>query len=149
MPVTEFRANAGSGWTDEFKLDIDLAPAAKRKSPTLTMTLARSPARWAMARLPMTVRQTCTAAPNLTAVYIHYRNVLGAWELLDSVTAGADGRWEYETDRLVPGTYEFQAGRSSTRDANGKPFGLQIVAPGSVAPEIAMAGMMWAKSPVR
>ncbi|WP_394521373.1 hypothetical protein C1N60_02945 [Pantoea sp. SGAir0184] len=136
----EFRANAGSGWTDEFKLDIDLAPAAKTEIThayddfgPFTGTLGNGAI-------------TDDRTPNLhgraesnSLVYIHYRNVLGAWELLDSVTAGADGRWEYETDRLMPGTYEFQAGRSSTRDANGKPFGLQIVAPGSVAPEIAMA----------
>ncbi|NIE54104.1 hypothetical protein F3J41_18900 [Pantoea sp. Ap-870] len=136
----EFRANAGSGWTDEFKLDIDLAPAAKTEIThayddfgPFTGTLGNGAI-------------TDDRTPNLhgraesnSLVYIHYRNVLGTWELLDSVTAGADGRWEYETDRLSPGTYEFQAGRTATRDANGKPFGLQIVAPGSVAPEIAMA----------
>ncbi len=136
----EFRANAGSGWTDEFKLDIDLAPAAKTEIThayddfgPFTGTLGNGAI-------------TDDRTPNLhgraesnSLVYIHYRNVLGAWELLDSVTAGADGRWEYETDRLSPGTYEFQAGTSGTRDTNGKPFGLQIVAPGSVAPEISMA----------
>lgn len=136
----EFRANAGSGWTDEFKLDIDLAPAAKTEIThayddfgPFTGTLGNGAI-------------TDDRTPNLhgraesnSLVYIHYRNVLGAWELLDSVTAGADGRWEYETDRLSPGTYEFQAGTSATRDTNGKPFGLQIVAPGSVAPEISMA----------
>lgn len=136
----EFRANAGSGWTDEFKLDIDLAPAAKTEITHAYDDFG--PFTGMLGNGAITDDRT----PNLhgraesnSLVYIHYRNVLGAWELLDSVTAGADGRWEYETDRLVPGTYEFQAGRSSTRDANGKPFGLQIVAPGSVAPEIAMA----------
>ena len=136
----EFRANAGSGWTDEFKLDIDLAPAAKTEIThayddfgPFTGTLGNGAI-------------TDDRTPNLhgraesnSLVYIHYRNVLGTWELLDSVTAGADGRWEYETDRLSPGTYEFQAGTSGTRDTNSKPFGLQIVAAGSVAPEIAMA----------
>lgn len=136
----EFRANAGSGWTDEFKLDIDLAPAAKTEIThayddfgPFTGTLGNGAI-------------TDDRTPNLhgraesnSLVYIHYRNVLGTWELLDSVTAGADGRWEYETDRLSPGTYEFQAGTSGTRDTNSKPFGLQIVAQGSVAPEIAMA----------
>ncbi|KTS31497.1 Ig-like domain-containing protein [Pantoea dispersa] len=133
----EFRANAGSGWTDEFKLDIDLAPAAKTEIThayddfgPFTGTLGNGAI-------------TDDRTPNLhgraesnSLVYIHYRNVLGAWELLDSVTAGADGRWEYETDRLVPGTYEFQAGTSATRDSNGKPFGLKIVAPGSTVPVI-------------
>ena len=136
----EFRANAGSGWTDEFKLDIDLAPAAKTEIThayddfgPFTGTLGNGAI-------------TDDRTPNLhgraesnSLVYIHYRNVLGAWELLDSVTAGADGRWEYETDRLSPGTYEFQAGTSGTRDTNGKPFGLQIVAAGTFIPVIESA----------
>ncbi|KAF0855666.1 Ig-like domain-containing protein [Pantoea dispersa] len=136
----EFRANAGSGWTDEFKLDIDLAPAAKTEITHAYDDFG--PFTGMLGNGAITDDRT----PNLhgraesnSLVYIHYRNVLGAWELLDSVTAGADGRWEYETDRLSPGTYEFQAGTSATRDTNGKPFGLQIVAPGSVAPEISMA----------
>ncbi|WEA06390.1 Ig-like domain-containing protein [Pantoea dispersa] len=133
----EFRANAGSGWTDEFKLDIDLAPAAKTEIThayddfgPFTGTLGNGAI-------------TDDRTPNLhgraesnSLVYIHYRNASGAWALLDSVTAGADGRWEYESDRLTPGTYEFQAGTSATRDSSGKPFGLKIVAPGSTIPVI-------------
>lgn len=136
----EFRANAGSGWTDEFKLDIDLAPAAKTEITHAYDDFG--PYTGMLGNGAITDDRT----PNLhgraesnSVVYIHYRNASGEWALLDSVTAGADGRWEYETDRLTPGTYEFQAGTSATRDVKGKPFGLQIVAQGSVAPEIAMA----------
>ncbi|MEQ0582995.1 Ig-like domain-containing protein [Pantoea dispersa] len=133
----EFRANAGSGWTDEFKLDIDLAPAAKTE--IIHAYDDFGPFTGMLGNGAITDDRT----PNLhgraesnSLVYIHYRNMLGAWELLDSVTAGADGRWEYETDRLVPGTYEFQAGTSATRDSSGKPFGLKIVVPGSTIPVI-------------
>ncbi|NIG15937.1 Ig-like domain-containing protein [Pantoea sp. Cy-640] len=136
----EFRANAGSGWTDEFKLDIDLAPAAKTEITHAYDDFG--PYTGMLGNGAITDDRT----PNLhgraesnSLVYIHYRNVLGEWDLLDSVTAGADGRWEYESDRFAPGTYEFQAGTSATRDVKGKPFGLQIVAQGSVAPEISMA----------
>ncbi|MEB5837574.1 Ig-like domain-containing protein [Pantoea dispersa] len=136
----EFRANAGSGWTDEFKLDIDPAPAAKTEITHAYDDFG--PYTGMLGNGAITDDRT----PNLhgraesnSVVYIHYRNVLGEWELLDTVIAGADGRWEYETDRLSPGNYEFQAGTSATRDVKGKPFGLQIVAQGSVAPEIAMA----------
>ncbi|MDI6635320.1 Ig-like domain-containing protein [Pantoea dispersa] len=136
----EFRANAGSGWTDEFKLDIDLAPAAKTEITHAYDDFG--PFTGMLGNGAITDDRT----PNLhgraesnSLVYIHYRNVLGAWELLDSVTAGADGRWEYETDRLSPGTYEFQAGTSGTRDTNGKPFGLQIVAAGTFIPVIESA----------
>lgn len=133
----EFRANAGSGWTDEFKLDIDLAPAAKTEITHAYDDFG--PYTGMLGNGAITDDRT----PNLhgraesnSLVYIHYRNVLGAWELLDTVTAGADGRWEYETDRLSPGTYEFQAGTSATRDVKGKPFGLQIVEQGTVISEI-------------
>ncbi|KTS01777.1 Ig-like domain-containing protein [Pantoea dispersa] len=136
----EFRANAGSGWTDEFKLDIDPAPAAKTEITHAYDDFG--PYTGMLGNGAITDDRT----PNLhgraesnSVVYIHYRNVLGEWELLDTVIAGADGRWEYESDRLSPGNYEFQAGTSATRDVKGKPFGLQIVAQGSVAPEIAMA----------
>ena len=133
----EFRANAGSGWTDEFKLDIDLAPAGKTEITHAYDDFG--PFTGMLGNGAITDDRT----PNLhgraesnSVVYIHYRNVLGAWELLDSVTAGADGRWEYETDRLVPGEYEFQAGISAVRDINGKPFELQIGAQGMIVPEI-------------
>ncbi len=136
----EFRANAGRGWTDEFKLDIDLAPAAKTEITHAYDDFG--PFTGMLGNGAITDDRT----PNLhgraesnSLVYIHYRNVLGAWEMLDSVTAGADGRWEYETDRLSPGTYEFQAGTSGTRDTNGKPFGLQIVAAGTFIPVIESA----------
>jgi hypothetical protein len=133
----EFRANAGSGWTDEFKLDIDLAPAAKTEITHAYDDFG--PYTGMLGNGAITDDRT----PNLhgraesnSLVYIHYRNVLGEWDLLDSVTAGADGRWEYETDRLSPGTYEFQAGWSGTRDVNGKPFELKIMASGTIVTEI-------------
>ncbi|MBZ6392320.1 MAG: Ig-like domain-containing protein [Pantoea dispersa] len=133
----EFRANAGSGWTDEFKLDIDLAPAAKTEITHAYDDFG--PFTGMLGNGAITDDRT----PNLhgraesnSLVYIHYRNVLGAWELLDSVTAGADGHWEYETDRLSPGTYEFQASPSKTKDINKKPYTLEILAPGSDASKI-------------
>lgn len=133
----EFRANAGSGWTDEFKLDIDLAPTMRTEITHAWDDFG--PYTGMLGNGAITDDRT----PNLhgraesnSLVYIHYRNVSGEWELLDTVIAGADGRWEYESDRLSPGTYEFQAGTSATRDVNGKPFGLQIVAPGTIVPEI-------------
>ncbi|MGX9306297.1 Ig-like domain-containing protein, partial [Pantoea dispersa] len=136
----EFRANAGSGWTDEFKLDIDLAPAGKTEITHAYDDFG--PFTGMLGNGAITDDRT----PNLhgraesnSVVYIHYRNVLGTWKLLDSVTAGADGRWEYETDRLSTGLYEFQAGTSATRDANGKPFGLQLAALETIVPKIESA----------
>ncbi|QZY95405.1 Ig-like domain-containing protein [Pantoea dispersa] len=129
----EFRANAGSGWTDEFKLDIDLAPAAKTEITHAYDDFG--PYTGMLGNGAITDDRT----PNLhgraesnSLVYIHYRNVLGEWDLLDSVTAGADGRWEYETDRVAAGEYQFQASNSSTRDVSQKPFDLKIIVPNSL-----------------
>ncbi|MEB5972785.1 Ig-like domain-containing protein [Pantoea dispersa] len=133
----EFRANAGSGWTDEFKLDIDLAPAGKTEITHAYDDFG--PFTGMLGNGAITDDRT----PNLhgraesnSVVYIHYRNVLGAWELLDSVTAGADGRWEYGTDRLPVGIYEFQAGSSVGNDGNSKPFKLNIISENNTLPII-------------
>ncbi|NIG15935.1 Ig-like domain-containing protein [Pantoea sp. Cy-640] len=133
----EFRANAGSGWTDEFKLDIDLDPTARTEITHAYDDFG--PYTGMLGNGAITDDRT----PNLhghaesnSVVYIHYRNVLGTWDLLDSVTAGADGRWQYETDRLPVGIYEFQAGSSVGNDINGKPFKLNIISENNTLPTI-------------
>ena len=133
----EFRANDGSGWTDEFRLDIDLTPGDRYEIThayddfgTYTGELSSG---------AITDDRTPTLHGRGEAnsvVYIHYHNVLGAWELLASVIVGADGQWKYDSDRLAPGNYEFSAEKSAVHDADAKSFGLKIVAEGSFAPTI-------------
>ncbi|THD40635.1 Ig-like domain-containing protein [Pantoea sp. R102] len=133
----EFRANAGSGWSDEFILEIDLSASAQAE-----ITHA-----WDDYGLytGMLGNGAITDDPTLnlygraesnSVVYIHNRNTLGTWELLGSVIADEDGRWQYDAPRLTSGKYEFQAGASATRDTNGKPFELTIAASGSIVPAI-------------
>ena len=133
----EFRANDGSGWSDEFRLDIDLTPGDRYEIThayddfgTYTGELSSG---------AITDDRTPTLHGRGEAnsvVYIHYHNVLGAWELLASVIVGADGQWKYDSDRLAPGNYEFSAEKSAVHDADAKSFGLKIVAEGSFAPTI-------------
>ncbi|QZY90875.1 hypothetical protein K7H94_02695 [Pantoea dispersa] len=133
----EFRANAGSGWSDEFALDINLSASAQTEIThawddfgLFTGMLGNG---------AITDDQTLDLhgrAESNSVVYIHNRNTLGTWQLLGSVIAGADGRWQYEAPRLISGKYEFQADSSATRDSSGKPFELTIAASGSIVPEI-------------
>lgn len=133
----EFRANDGSGWTDEFRLDIDLTPGDRCEIThayddfgTYTGELSSG---------AITDDRTPTLHGRGEAnsvVYIHYHNVLGAWELLASVIVGADGQWKYDSDRLAPGNYEFSAEKSAVHDADAKSFGLKIVLEGSFVPTI-------------
>ena len=133
----EFRANAGSGWSDEFTLDIDLSASTKTE-----ITFAWDDFGLYTGMLgngAITDDQTLDLhgrAESNSVVYIHNRTTLGTWQLLGSVIAGADGRWQYEAPRLTSGKYEFQAGSSATRDSSGKPFELTIAASGDIIPEI-------------
>ena len=133
----EFRANAGSGWSDEFTLDIDLSASAQTEITHAWDDFGLYTGM--LGNGAITDDQTLDLhgrAESNSIVYIHNRNTLGTWELLGSVIAGADGRWQYEAPRLAPGKYDFQAGASATRDTSGKPFELTIAASGSIVPEI-------------
>ncbi|WP_312179162.1 Ig-like domain-containing protein [Pantoea sp. CTOTU46764] len=132
-----FRANAGYGWSDEFRLDIDLTPEDRYEIThayddfgTDTGVLGNG-------------AQTNDRTPTLhgrgeanSVVFIHCLNEQGAWVLLESVTVGADGQWRYDPDLLDVGNYEFSAESSAVHDANAKSFGLKIVPDGSVYPTI-------------
>lgn len=133
----EFRANAGSGWTDEFKLDINLSASAQTEITHAWDDFGLYTGM--LGNGAITDDQTLDLhgrAESNSVVYIHNRNTLGAWQLLGSVIAGADGRWQFEAPRLTSGKYEFQADSSATRDSSGKPFELTIAASGSIVPEI-------------
>ncbi|THD40636.1 Ig-like domain-containing protein [Pantoea sp. R102] len=133
----EFRANAGSGWSDEFTLDINLSASTKTEITHawddfgLYTGMLGNGAITDDQMLDLHGR-----AESNSIVYIHNRNTLGTWQLLGSVIAGADGRWQYDAPRLTSGKYEFQAGASATRDTNGKLFELTIAASGSIVPAI-------------
>ncbi|XXN62708.1 Ig-like domain-containing protein [Enterobacter ludwigii] len=133
----EFRANAGSGWSDEFQLEIDFAPGSKTSIihayddfgtdtgllNSGTITDDRTPTLYGRGE-------------SNSVVYLHYRNTQGTWEVLDSVEVGSDGRWRYDTGSLVTGSYEFQVSQTLTRAPEGEPFALKIVAAGSYVPTI-------------
>ncbi|MGK3138728.1 Ig-like domain-containing protein, partial [Pantoea trifolii] len=133
----EFRANDGSGWSDEFKLEIDLTPEDRYEIThayddvgTYTGELGNG---------AITDDRTPTLHGRGEAnsvVYIHCLNLQGAWVLLESVTVGADGQWRYDADLLDVGNYQFSAESSAVHDANAKSFGLKIVPEGSFAPTI-------------
>ncbi|XXN62707.1 Ig-like domain-containing protein [Enterobacter ludwigii] len=136
----EFRANAGGGWSDEFLLEIDLTPGSEASITHAYDDFG------ALTGLLTSGAITDDRTPTLygrgesnSVVYLHYRNVLGDWEVLDSVNVGADGRWRYDTDRLVTGSYEFQVSSTLTRDPSAESFALKIVAAGSYVPTIEYA----------
>ncbi|OWS73551.1 hypothetical protein CBW22_21615 [Pantoea sp. VS1] len=133
----EFRANAGSGWSDEFTLDINLSASAQTEITHAWDDFGLYTGM--LGNGAITDDQTLDLhgrAESNSVVYIHNRNTLGTWQLLGSVIAGADGRWQFEAPRLSSGKYEFQADSSATRDSSGKPFELTIAASGSIVPEI-------------
>ncbi|WP_394521371.1 hypothetical protein C1N60_02935 [Pantoea sp. SGAir0184] len=136
----EFRANAGFGWSDEFKLNIDSNPAllteithAWDDSGKLTGMLGNG------AITDDRIPTLHGRAESNSTVYLFYRNILGDWDYLDTVITDADGHWEYNTDRLPVASYEFQASSTPTRDINGKTFSMQIIAPDSFTPTIEAA----------
>ncbi|MCT6590797.1 Ig-like domain-containing protein [Pantoea dispersa] len=136
----EFRAYAGSGWTDEFTLEIDLTPQSE-----LSITHAWDDFGINTGLLHNgAITDDRTPALNGRAeansiVYIHFRNVLGNWELLGSVQAGADGNWVYETDRLSPGSYQFSASDNDKTHNSSSDFALTIAADAGLAPQITSA----------
>ncbi|UXO68971.1 Ig-like domain-containing protein [Pantoea dispersa] len=136
----EFRANAGFGWSDEFKLNIDSNPAllteithAWDDSGKLTGMLGNG------AITDDRIPTLHGRAESNSTVYLFYRNILGDWDYLDTVITDADGHWEYNTDRLPVASYEFQASSTPTRNINGKTFSMQIIAPDSFTPTIEAA----------
>ncbi|WP_312179160.1 Ig-like domain-containing protein [Pantoea sp. CTOTU46764] len=132
-----FRVNDGSGWSDEFRLDIDLTPEDRYEIThayddfgTYTGELGNG---------AITDDRTPTLHGRGEAnsvVYIHCLNLQGAWVLLESVTVGADGQWRYDPDLLEVGNYQFSAESSAIHDAKVKSFGLKIVPEDSFAPTI-------------
>ncbi|UXO68981.1 Ig-like domain-containing protein [Pantoea dispersa] len=136
----EFRANAGNGWTDEFTLEIDLTPQSE-----LSITHAWDDFGINTGLLHSgAITDDRTPALNGRAeansiVYLHFRNVLGNWELLGSVQAGADGNWVYETDRISPGSYQFSASISDSSHNTRSNFPLTIVNEKGWAPQILSA----------
>jgi len=133
----EFRANAGKGWSDQFSLDIDSTPGN-----AVDISYAWDdvgPYTGKLNHGAITDDGTPTLhgrAESNSLVYIFYRNGNGTWQVLGSVHAGADGRWQYEPGALPVGSYEFQAGDSDIRNPNSNSFDLQIITPGSNVPVI-------------
>lgn len=133
----EFRANSGSGWTDEFKLNISSTPSSQLQIINAwddygvntgilengAITDDRSP----------TLNGKAEAN---SIIYLHFSNDSGVWELMGSVQVGEDGRWQYETDRIAPGNYHFSASNSSKSHNNDSDFTLTIISETSSAPQI-------------
>ncbi|NIG34833.1 hypothetical protein C1Y43_11605 [Pantoea sp. ICBG 828] len=136
----EFRAYAGSGWTDEFTLEIDLTPQSE-----LSITHAWDDFGINTGLLhngAITDDRTPTLNGRAEAnslVYIHFRNALGSWELLGSVQAGADGNWAYETDRISPGSYQFSASDNAKTHNSSSDFALTIASETGLTPQITSA----------
>ncbi|QZY95414.1 Ig-like domain-containing protein [Pantoea dispersa] len=136
----EFRAYAGSGWTDEFTLEIDLTPQSE-----LSITHAWDDFGINTGLLhsgAITDDRTPTLNGRAEAnsiVYIHFRNALSDWEVLGSVQAGADGSWVYETDRISPGSYQFSASDNALAHNSNSDFALTIVSDAGLTPEIISA----------
>ncbi|MCQ8229024.1 Ig-like domain-containing protein [Pantoea trifolii] len=133
----EFRVNDGSGWSDEFKLEIDLTPEDRYEITHAYDDFGSYTGELGNGAI------TDDRTPTLhgrgeanSVVYIHCLNLQGAWVLLESVTVGADGQWRYDPDLLDVGNYQFSAESSAVHDANAKSFGLKIVPEGSFAPTI-------------
>ncbi|QZY95413.1 Ig-like domain-containing protein [Pantoea dispersa] len=136
----EFRAYAGSGWTDEFTLEIDLTPVSE-----LAITHAWDDFGINTGLLhsgAITDDRTPTLNGRAEAnsiVYIHFRNALSDWEVLGSVQAGADGSWVYETDRISPGSYQFSASDNAKAHNSNSDFALTIISDSENLPEIVSA----------
>ncbi|MGK3135834.1 Ig-like domain-containing protein, partial [Pantoea trifolii] len=132
-----FRVNDGSGWSDEFTLDIDLTPEDRYEITHAYDDFGSYTGELGNGAI------TDDRTPTLhgrgeanSVVYIHCLNLQGAWVLLESVTVGADGQWRYDPDLLDVGNYQFSAESSAVHDAKAKSFGLKIVPEGSFAPTI-------------
>ncbi|KAA6097015.1 MULTISPECIES: Ig-like domain-containing protein [unclassified Pantoea] len=136
----EFRAYAGSGWTDEFTLEIDLTPESE-----LAITHAWDDFGINTGLLhsgAITDDRTPTLNGRAEAnsiVYIHFRNALSDWEVLGSVQAGADGSWVYETDRISPGSYQFSASDNAKAHNSNSDFALTIASDTGLTPQITSA----------
>ncbi|OWS73139.1 hypothetical protein CBW22_24020 [Pantoea sp. VS1] len=137
----EFRAYAGSGWTDEFTLEIDLTPQSE-----LSITHAWDDAGIATGILKnnaITDDRTPTLYGRAEAnsiIYIHFRAKAGNWELLGSTQALADGSWSYESDRLSPAIYDFSASDNRNSIIDGaSTFSLNITDTTRLKPEILFA----------
>ncbi|QDY43026.1 hypothetical protein D8B20_14575 [Candidatus Pantoea soli] len=134
----EFRANAGAGWTDEFKLDIDLTPGSE-----LEITHAWDDFGDYTGKLDngaLTDDHTPSLRGRAEAnslVYVHYRSQSGSWALLGSAIAGPDGTWALEPPPLPAGMFEFLASdRADSSLVSGESFTLKIGAPAELFPQI-------------
>ncbi|WP_439213755.1 Ig-like domain-containing protein [Duffyella gerundensis] len=134
----EFRANAETGgWSEPFKLEIDLTPQDR-----IEITHA-----WDNEGIYQGKLSSGAATDDLTPtlhgraeanslVYVHVRITNGGWAVLGSATADTAGNWTLTSDRLSPGTYQFQAGVSSVPDNSNTPFELQVLAADAASPQV-------------
>ena len=134
----EFRANAETGgWSEPFKLEIDLTPQDR-----IEITHA-----WDNEGIYQGKLSSGAATDDLTPtlhgraeanslVYVHVRITNGGWVVLGSATADTAGNWTLTSDRLFPGTYQFQAGASSVPDNSNTPFELQVLAADAASPQV-------------
>jgi len=130
----EFRANAGSDWSETFKLEINYSTEIEA---SITHAYDNAgPYTGVLGNGAVTDDTTPTfhgRAESNSIVYIHYRDLSGQWQLLGSSIAAADGSWEYVSDRMTAGEYQYQASNSATRDTLQETFDLKIIAPNSLS----------------
>ncbi|MCT6590787.1 Ig-like domain-containing protein [Pantoea dispersa] len=129
----EFRANAGSDWSETFKLEINYSTEIEA---SITHAYDNAgPYTGVLGNGAVTDDTTPTfhgRAESNSIVYIHFRDLSGQWQLLGSSIAAADGSWEYVSDRMTAGEYQYQASNSATRDTSQETFDLKIIAPNSL-----------------
>ncbi|MDT8849547.1 Ig-like domain-containing protein [Pantoea dispersa] len=135
----QFRANAGDEWSNEFTLNIDLAPASET-----TIAYAWDNYGLATGMLGSSAR-TDDRTPTLhgraeanSIVYIEYGKAGEPWIPGYSVQVGADGNWEFTLPiELGNGNWEFRA-KSGNSGAFTPKFKLNVI-DNNLAPTIDFA----------
>ncbi|WP_256735693.1 Ig-like domain-containing protein, partial [Pantoea dispersa] len=135
----QFRANAGDEWSNEFTLNIDLAPASET-----TIAYAWDNYGLATGMLGNSAR-TDDRTPTLhgraeanSIVYIEYGKAGAPWIPGYSVQVGADGNWEFTLPiELGNGNWEFRA-KSGNSGAFTPKFKLNVI-DNNLAPTIDFA----------
>lgn len=133
----EFRARTGSGWADEFALEINRNP-----QESLLITHAEDDFGLYTGKLS-SGSPTDDRTPTLhgraeanSIVYVHNRVDGGAWELLGSARAGADGSWTLQSERLATGNNDLVASNSSSDASGSNIFSLDILTSKLITPLI-------------